>query len=388
MTPAELEGYRPYCTTRQLVVLDALVKVGSIRGTSRELSVSRAYIDEVVKSVKRKAVLSGYSPEHNMTRTVPDGFNAKRISSLYGKDGELTAQWVIATADDQRRAELIKEWIDRLSEDVKPLPPVKTPKHSDSDLLAVIPIGDAHFGMFSWAEETGMDFDLREADRLTRAVIDRLVSLSPNASECLLINLGDFFHADNSSNSTPASGHALDVDTRYDKILQVAEDCLVYCITRLLQKFQTVHFWSMPGNHDPHCASPLARILRAYFRENPRVKIDCKPGKFNYMHFGKVLIGSTHGDMAKPANLPLLMAADRQKEWGASDFRYWYVGHVHHKDIKEHPGCIVESCRTLAGRDAWHTAMGYRAGRDMQLIVHHRNFGETVRIRCDVSMVE
>ena len=105
------------------------------------------------------------------------------------------------------------------------------------------------------------------------------------------------------------------------------------------------------------------------------------------MHFGKVLIGSTHGDMAKPANLPLIMAADKQKEWGSSDFRYWYVGHVHHKDIKEHPGCIVESCRTLAGRDAWHTAMGYRAGRDMQLIVHHRNFGETVRIRCDVSMV-
>lgn len=387
MIPADVAALRQFATPRESEYLDALEN-STNRDAAKVLKVNRSSLDRAIRRLRKRAALRGYSPEHNMTRTVPDGYKVKGVSSYYNKDGNLTGQWVKSSADEERRAQLIQEWVERLSEDVKPLPEISAPKCADDDLLAVIPMGDPHFGMYAWAEETGIDFDLKEADRLTRSVIDRLVSLSPNASECLLINLGDFFHADNSSNSTPASGHALDVDTRYDKILQVAEDCLVYCITRLLQKFQTVHFWSMPGNHDPHCASPLARILRAYFRENPRVKIDCKPGKFNYMHFGKVLIGSTHGDMAKPANLPLLMAADKQKEWGASDFRYWYVGHVHHKDIKEHPGCIVESCRTLAGRDAWHTAMGYRAGRDMQLIVHHRNFGETVRIRCDVSMVK
>jgi hypothetical protein len=75
------------------------------------------------------------------------------------------------------------------------------------------------------------------------------------------------------------------------------------------------------------------------------------------------------------------------QDWGASTHRYWYVGHVHHKDVKEYPGCIVEYVRTLAARDAWHQGQGYRAGRDMQLIVHHREHGEIERHRCDVGML-
>lgn len=386
MIPADVAALKAFATNRESEYLDALENRTN-RDAAKALGVNRSSLDRAIRRLRKRAALRGYSPEHSMTRTVPDGFNAKRISSLYGRNGELTAQWVIASADDQRRAELIAEWIDRLADDVKPLPKISAPKCADADLLAIIPMGDPHFGMYAWAEEAGDDFNLDIADRLQRAVIDRLVSLSPNASECLLINLGDFFHADDSTNSTPSSKHPLDVDTRFDKIMDVAEDCMIYCIRRLLEKFETVHFWSMPGNHDPHAGSPLARILRAYFRDNPRLKVDVKPGKFNYMRFGNVLIGSTHGDMAKPENLPLLMATDKAQDWGSSAFRYWYVGHVHHKTVKEHPGCIVETCRTLAPRDAWHAGMGYRAGRDMQLIVHHRNFGETVRIRCDVSMV-
>ena len=387
MTPAEVDALLPYCTTdRQRECLEACRDKSQV-AAAKVIGIDRRVLDRQIQSIRKRAALQGYSPAHDMTRTVPDGYKVKGVSSYYNKDGNLTGQWVKSSADAERQAQMMAEWIDRLADDVKPLPEICAPKCADSELLAVIPMGDPHFGMYAWAEEAGEDFDLDIADRLQRAVIDRLVSLSPHAAECLLINLGDFFHADDSTNSTPASGHALDVDTRFDKIMQVAEDCMVYCIRRLLEKFETVHFWSMAGNHDPHCGSPLARILRAYFRDNPRVKIDVKPGKFNYMRFGKVLIGSTHGDMAKPQDLPLLMATDKAQDWGLSSFRYWYVGHVHHKTVKEHPGCIVETCRTLAPRDAWHAGMGYRAGRDMQLIVHHREFGETVRIRCDHSMV-
>jgi hypothetical protein len=104
------------------------------------------------------------------------------------------------------------------------------------------------------------------------------------------------------------------------------------------------------------------------------------------MRFGQNLIGSTHGDGAKPADLPLLMAADRAEDWGKTSFRYWYTGHVHHRSAKEHPGCIVESFRTLAAKDSWHTGQGYRAGRDMYAIVLDREHGEVERYRCDIRM--
>jgi hypothetical protein len=48
---------------------------------------------------------------------------------------------------------------------------------------------------------------------------------------------------------------------------------------------------------------------------------------------------------------------------------------------------VVEAFRTLAARDAWHAGQGYRAGRDMRLLVHHKDFGEVERHRCDIAML-
>jgi hypothetical protein len=83
-----------------------------------------------------------------------------------------------------------------------------------------------------------------------------------------------------------------------------------------------------------------------------------------------------------------IMAADEPEKWGETKHRYWYVGHVHHQDVKEYRGGVVEYFRTLAARDAWHAGQGYRAGRDMRLIVHHREFGEIERHRADIGMLE
>lgn len=380
--------YEQFCTTEeQRKTIRKVIELGSSAKAAKALGKDRRTVDRIVLRVKKNAQLKGYSPEHGQRADLmPIETLSGRSFQKKDENGNLT--WYKTKVDEERRIALIEEWVDRLCEDVKPLPPVSSPKSKNDDLLAVIPMGDPHFGMYAWAEEAGDHFDLATADRLTRAAIDRAVMLSPPAANSLLINLGDFFHADNTTNRTPASGHALDVDTRFDKIMQVAEDCLVYCIRRMLEKFGTVTFWSMPGNHDPHCGSPLSRILRAYFRDNPRVIIDVRPGKFNYMRFGKVLIGATHGDQAKPAQLPLIMATDKNKEWGETEFRYWYVGHVHHKDTKEYPGCITETFRTVASRDAWHAAMGLRAGRDINVIIHHKDFGEVVRARCDLALIE
>jgi hypothetical protein len=82
------------------------------------------------------------------------------------------------------------------------------------------------------------------------------------------------------------------------------------------------------------------------------------------------------------------MAADRPQDWGLTTERHWYCGHIHHKDHdKEHPGVTIETFRTLAPKDAWHAGQGYRSGRDMHCIVHHREFGELERHRCGIAMI-
>lgn len=377
-----------YATVRQLEYLEAVDLHGSNAKAAKALGVNRRGVDQSLSRLRAVAASKGYSPAHGMTRTVPDGFKVKGVSSLYNGKGELSAQWVKSTADADRQFEMLKEFALDLAEGVKGLAPiVKPPEHANADLMCVIPIGDPHFGMYAWAADAGADFDLDIADRLTRAAIDRLIASAPNAAVALLLNLGDMFHADNQRNQTQ-SGHQLDVDGRWAKVQKVGLMAMIYCIDRLLEKYDRVIFRINKGNHDGHSSYALALMLSCYYHNEPRVEIDLSPAATWYFQFGKVLIGSTHGDTIKGKDMLSIMAADKPVEWGASTHRHWYVGHVHHHDSKEYHGGTVEYFRTLAARDAWHQGQGYRSGRDMCLIVHHREHGEIERHRVDAGMLK
>ena len=163
---------------------------------------------------------------------------------------------------------------------------------------------------------------------------------------------------------------------------------MIYCIQRMLAKYPKVLVRINRGNHDGHSSYALSLMLSCFFDKEPRVTIDLHPALHWYYRFGKVLIGSTHGDTTKEKDMLPVMAADKPQDWGVTTHRYWYVGHVHHKSVKEYQGGVVEYFRTLAPRDAWHQGQGYRAGRDMCLIVMHREHGEIERHRCDVGSIE
>jgi hypothetical protein len=268
------------------------------------------------------------------------------------------------------------------------MPLVAPPAHHDKDLLTLIPMGDPHFGLLAWAREVGDNFDLKIAEDLTFAAVDRLCSMTPSSETAMLLNLGDFYHADNSSNRTPQSGNALDVDGRFQLIAQVGLRALARCIVRLLEKHAKVIVRNNRGNHDPHQAFMLSLALDALFSNEPRVEVEMTPASFYYYRFGKTLIGSTHGDGAKLADLPLIMATDVPQDWAAATWRVWHCGHFHHDQLKDHPGCTVETHRTLAVNDAWHKHNGYRSGRDMKALIYHREHGEVSRIRCGLSMIK
>lgn len=376
----------PFCLGDQQRKIEAIIECGGhISNAAKKIGISERYMRKAMQIVRARAALQGHSPDHDMRHTVPAGFNVRGVSTLYDRNGKVSNQWVKSGADDAARAELMREWAESLGDSVRPLAPIKAPRDYNKDLLAVIPLGDPHFGMMAWAKESGEAFNLADAERLTRGAIDYLVDNGPAAETCLVINTGDLFHANDGTNATPSHKNPLDVDGTTSQILLAAYDCFAYCLERLAAKHKRVIFWNILGNHDPDIAKAFTVILHAHFRKMPRVEVCMKPGFFKYIRFGKVFIGSTHGDKAKPDDLPSIMATDCPEDWGASEYRYWYTGHLHHKRIQEHRGCIVEVCRTLAGRDAWHTGMGYRAGRDLQMIVHHRNYGESIRIRCDVA---
>lgn len=382
------EGYKKYATETQAKHIDVVNKHQSMRKAAEELGCNPSNIRQSIEAVKRKAAIFGFSPEHDMTRAVPETHVAKGVSTYYNKEGKPAGQWVKSSLVESKREEVVKEAIKALAESVTGLSPViPAPARTESDLAAVIPVGDPHFGLYVWAQECGEDFDTDIARKLSLAAVDRLVSSAPACSVGVLLLLGDILHANDQTNQTPAHKHQLDVDTRFVRVVRVTVETWRHAILRMKERFGKVVVKLLPGNHDPTAVWALAYALQAYFSNDPAVEIDLGPSKFWYFEFGNVLIGSTHGDTVKPERLPGIMAADQHTAWGRTKFRYWYTGHIHSKNAIEFPGCQWESFRTLAPVDSYASSHGYRSGRDMVLIVHHREHGEVERHRCDVGMI-
>lgn len=328
----------------------------------------------------KRLALKGYSPDHDMTRTVPDGFRVKGVSSLYNKDGELAAQWVKSTADAERQYQMMLEACKAMTEDLPQYLPVCPPGNTNTDLMAVYPIGDAHIGMRAWGEETqGENWDMEIAERVQCGAMAALVEAAPAAERAVIVNLGDWFHADNMEGMTSRSGHIMDLDGRYAKMISVGMKVMRQCIQSALTKHGKVEVINVVGNHDDTGALWMSVALRHAYELDERVHIHEAPSAFHYVEFGTTLIGCHHGHTCKGERLPGVMAADQAKAWGRTEHRYWYLGHVHHQSVKEYAGVTVESFNTLTAKDAYAAFGGYRARQNMKCIVIHKEFGEVSR---------
>lgn len=317
----------------------------------------------------------------------PENFHVRGVSTLYGAEGEIKQQWVKTRVDEDAQLKALIQSIKDAFADTARLEPVATPAHSAADLLTIYPIGDHHVGMHSWSEETGNDYDLKIAEDLLTNAISRLVMSSPPSELAIINDVGDFIHINDKTNRTPASGHILDTDSRYTKIMRVAVKILRRGIDTALTKHHHVHVEIKPGNHNPDSYVALQIALGLLYENEPRVTVNQSPAWYTYYRFGKSLIGFTHGDKCKMEALGEIMAADRAQDWGETLYRYWYTGHVHSRKVYEGRGWTAESFRTLAPGDGYAVGAGYRSGREMNAIVIHKDFGELDRHRVGVEQL-
>lgn len=333
------------------------------------------------------AARAGYSPEHQMTRTVPDGFAVSGVSTYYDKDGNVRGQWVKSREDRERMLQILVDQFGEIAREFPKAEKTTPPKETMGALMACYPIGDAHIGMRSWGEETGADFDLAIAERNQCAAMEMLVEGAPAAEQALIVNLGDFLHYDSLEAKTPRSGHFLDADGRYAKVVRVALKVIRQCITSALRKHKRVKVINAVGNHDETGALWLSVALAAIYEREPRVEVVQSPALFTYVEHGACLVGVHHGHTCKAEKLPGVMAADQPEAWGRTRHRYWWLGHVHHQSVKEFPGVVCETFNTLAPNDAYAASGGWRSREQMQCIVLHKEHGEVARYTVNPRML-
>jgi hypothetical protein len=386
------EGYSPVGVrmgTKGSAVEEAARRLGNVKASSLATALRGKSLEpDWTQYVPAPDARRGYSPEHDMTRTVPDGYFVKGVSSYYDADGNLKGQWVKSSADQERQDEIFREAIAAMVDEIEPAAPVKPPKSSLDHLMACYPVGDHHLGMLSWAEETGANYDLDIAERLLSGAATHLVQTAPHSTRAVIVILGDFLHYDSFVAVTPTNKNPLDADGRYPKMVRVAIRSLRRMVKTALEHHQEVLLIIEFGNHDPATSVFLMEALAALYDDEPRVTVDRSPRHHHYFSFGKCLVGTHHGHGTKMADLPLLMATDQPDLWGQAEYRYWWTGHVHHDQAKDFNGCRVESFRILAPADAWAANKGYRSQRDMKAIILHKDYGEVARHIVNPAMLE
>jgi predicted phosphodiesterase len=347
------------------------------------LGVSPSTVRDHIGAVKNYAASAGYSSNWDARRHVPEG-EVVIGRSIYTSDDEGNKAWLKTkrTMTEAERDKALQGFVDGLVKGVKPYKPKakpKTKKFAD-DLLPTIVIGDAHFGMRADSRETKeQDYDTKIAAQSHLEAISYLVSVSSASEHSLLVNVGDFIHA-NGSAGTTFGGTRLDVDTRIEVVLETAAQTFIFAIEKMLSKHQNVSVIMARGNHDSDTAIALALILKFYYSKEPRVNILDPHGFFHTLQFGETLIAVHHGDKVKANKLAAILPRMLPDQWSSTNYRKWLVGHIHHQNaIETDNGVFVESFGTIAFPDSYHASHGYSASSVMTQITFHRDGGEALR---------
>ncbi len=365
--------------------VDAVAAHGSIAAAGRILGLPAT----TFSSRYRIAVAENYTPRCQALivgdkAAPPEGYKLKGTSTYYSRNdetGQMEArgQWVKTDAALAELQAMQKAALAAMCAEIAPLPKIAGPRHAQKDLLTLITITDSHVGMLAWDKETGADWDLTIAENCLVTTFCQMIDAAPSSAIGIVNQLGDFLHFDSLVPLTPTSKHALDADSRYQKIVEVSVRILRRIISHALAKFPKVQVYMHEGNHDPAGSVWLRVMMAQLYANNPRVTVGMSPNPYTAFQHGKNFIGFHHGHLSKKEKLPILFAAKFPEMWGATKHRVIHVGHLHNVVEQEHPGINVVQHATLAAPDAYAARNGWLSKRQAVSMTYHAEKGEIAR---------
>ena len=372
---------------RQKEVCNAVIKNGSNAKAAYALGVNRRTIDKTMQRIERFAASKAVAPHKNVDRETMEGFDAKRVSTAYKEDGSIALQWVIQEPQKRNMKEKIDALMEGMTDDLTGFKfPVAQPATLDDDYLAMYMIGDHHFGMLADSETKidDDDWDVKIATQILIDATDRLANRVGDAEVGVLLNVGDFFHADSSANTT-TKGTPVDVDTRIGKTFKLAGRLFQVLIDKMLEVHNEVVVINVRGNHDSDMACHLSSCLELLYSEEPRVNVLPNYSKFIHYQWHNNLFVFHHGDRMKHEQILQAVIKNLDDEWSQSKNRYCHLGHIHHHTAREVGSMHFEHWGSLTATDQWHSDSGYGAERSMTAVVYHKQHGEDSRVKIKVE---
>ncbi len=370
---------KPLSADEMLEALRVVSEYGSITEAARRLGLNRETLQSRVNRARTEMAKGTLDPD--LATRVPEGHKVRGVSTLYNQDGEIKAQWVKTDIDPHHVAEAREAAIQALAADIPRVAPLPAPTQSLADLLALYTLTDGHVGMRAWHREGGQDWDLQIAEDVIVGCFAETIRQMPHASQAILNQLGDLLHYDSLNAVTPTSGHILDADGRFTKMVESAVRILRRVIDMLLAKHERVHIIMAEGNHDMASSVWLRTMFKALYENEPRITVDDSALPYYAYQWGEVMLAFHHSHLKRNfGDLRAHMAAQFSQMWGATRKRYCHTGDKHHASEKDEMGMHIIQHPTLAARDAYAARGGWHSERNMSGISYHKRFGQVGRV--------
>lgn len=308
------------------------------------------------------------------TELVPSNFWAKTQ-----KDGSTT--YSVQLRPEKNTGPSIEE-LKEAFKGIPQAPKIPSPRYTLRDQVTLYPLFDVHLGLRAEANITGEDVDVASTKgRLTSAVAE-LVATAPASELAIIANGGDFTHADDDENATPANKHTLDVACRNFTTVTEAVDLIASLIEMALKKHRRVKYVSVPGNHDPKNWVTLMVGLYYRYQKHQRVEIELTPIEIAFVEFGETLVAIHHGHKKKnPRDLVAFFAAEYPEVWGRTRRRYLFTGHDHNWSGQRFPGMYWERFEPVTSRDHYAASSLYDQASSVSCITYSKEGGEIGRVR-------
>lgn len=332
-------------------------------------------------SVKQKDALKGISNAASQAQTIPTNVpyywdKTSKEYSIFVKNPDFA---------EEGKDEFAEELLASVRDHAPKYPKIKRKKTEEGHLL-IVDIADLHINKYATAELTGADYNSKIAvDRAiegTKGILKK--SIGFDIDKIIFVVGNDVLNTDNLRKST-TKDTPQDTDVSWYEAFIIAKKCYVECIELCLSvaDVEVVH---CPSNHDFMSGCFLAETVATHFRLSDNITFNIGPAYRKYLTYHSNMLEFEHGDKGKAAMLPLLFAQEQPKLWYETKFRYGYLHHVHHSDVKQYQsskdyiGVNITYLRSPSSADIWHADSTYLNMVAVEGFIHSKTNGRVSHI--------
>lgn len=245
----------------------------------------------------------------------------------------------------------------------------------NGDKLLLIDIADLHMNLQATMFTTGNEYNCEIAEKLFFYVLTDIISRTSayKFDEIIFTVGGDMLNGDNLLGST-TKGTPQNSDMHYYDAYEKLCEMTIKAIDILKDCCNKVSVIYVMGNHDEVTGFKLAKYIDAWFRNEPKVEVDCRPQARKYKLYGKTLMCFAHD--GKVAKLPSIIADEARELWSKADTTEVFLQHLHTEQVLlEDNNIRIQRLPTISGRSKWSADKGYNSKRQCKSFIFDKDDG-------------